>query len=311
VLVVTAGIGAIAPNYPVLLVSRVIAGMAAGGVYPVAVALVGDLVPVTDRQVALGRYLAIVMSGNILSTVLAGAVGDLAGWRSVFVIIGCGGLAAFAVALLGLRHLANEAVGRLDISSVADAYRAIFANPRAKVCYIAVFAEGIAVLGVLPYVALLLAARGEARASITGLVVAAFAFGSIVYAVAVRRLLTKHSVRGVMQVGGWVSALALIGAAPALPWPFMLAMFVVLGFGFYMLHGSIQVQTTELAPTHRGAATALHSFFFSLGQGLGPVIYWGGLTYLGAPVVLSAGAVLIALTGSLTARALRLPVKRQ
>jgi predicted MFS family arabinose efflux permease len=235
----------------------------------------------------------------------------LAGWRSVFVVIGCGGLAALVVALVGLRSLTNEAVGRLDMASVADAYRIIFANPRAKVCYIAVFAEGIAVLGVLPYVAVLLAVRGEVRASITGFVVAGFAFGSIVYALAVRRLLTNYSVQSVMQVGGWVSAAALIGAAPTLPWPFMLAMFVALGFGFYMLHGSIQVQTTELAPGHRGAATALHSFFFSLGQGLGPVVYWGGLTYLGTPVALSAGAVLIALTRWLTARALRLPVKKE
>jgi predicted MFS family arabinose efflux permease len=289
----------------------VIAGMAAGGVYPVAVALVSDLVPVADRQVALGRYLAIVMSGNILSTVLAGAAGDLAGWRSVFVIIGCSGLVTFVVAFVGLRDLAKGAVGRLDIRSMADAYHAIFANPRAKVCYIAVFAEGIAVLGVLPYVAVLLAARAEVRASITGIVVAGFAFGSIVYALVVRRLLTNHSVRGVMQVGGWLSAAALIGVGPVLPWPFMLVMFVVLGFGFYMLHGSIQVQTTELAPTHRGAATALHSFFFALGQGIGPVIYWGGLTHLGTPVALSTGAVLIGLTGWLTAMALRLPVKKQ
>ena len=34
---------------------RVLAGLAAGGVVPIAFALVGDLVPVRERQVAMGR----------------------------------------------------------------------------------------------------------------------------------------------------------------------------------------------------------------------------------------------------------------
>ena len=45
------------------------------------------------------------------------------------------------------------------------------------------------------------------------------------------------------------------------------------GFGFYLLHGCIQVHVTELSPTARGAAASLHSCFFYLGQAAGP----GGL----------------------------------
>src|SRR5436305_7475555 len=52
-LIATAAIGAAATSFPVLMASRILAGIAAGGVFPVSLAIVGDLVPVTERQVAL------------------------------------------------------------------------------------------------------------------------------------------------------------------------------------------------------------------------------------------------------------------
>ena len=42
------------------------------------------------------------------------------------------------------------------------------------------------------------------------------------------------------------------------------------GFGFYLLHGCIQVHVTDLSQTARGAATSLHSTFFFSGQAVGP-----------------------------------------
>ena len=62
-----------------------------------------------------------------------------------------------------------------------------------------------------------------------------------------------------------------------LPWPVEFANFMLLGFGFYLLHGCIQVYVTELAPPARGSAIAVHSMFFFLGQAAGPVVYGVGL----------------------------------
>jgi predicted MFS family arabinose efflux permease len=61
-----------------------------------------------------------------------------------------------------------------------------------------------------------------------------------------------------------------------------LAAFGVLGIGFYSLHGSIQVEATELSISARGAATSLHSLFFFLGHATGPVLYGLAFARLGA-----------------------------
>jgi len=297
--------GAFAWDFSFLLATRIVGGMAAGGIFPVAMAIIGDTVPVKERQVAIGRYLALTISGNLLGTLLAGVIGDLVGWRAVFIAVGACSTASLVAGLMGFRRLKIPSPPPLELKAVPASYRAIFANPRAKVCYGAVFLEGVAIFCVFPYVALLLLARGEGRASIAGLILTGFALGGIVYAFAVRILLLRFRPSRLMIGGGCFAALGLVGAAFGFWWPIELAVFALFGFGFYMLHGCIQVQATEIAPKARGAAMALHSFFFFVGQALGPVLYGDGLAHIGTMPSLIAGAVVVLIIGFASAWLLR------
>ena len=76
-----------------------------------------------------------------------------------------------------------------------------------------------------------------------------------------------------MAAGGMVMGACLLVIALRMPWPVEFINFMLMGFGFYLLHGCIQVYVTELAPSARGSATAAHSMFFFLGQAAGPVVY--------------------------------------
>src|SRR3954470_13237360 len=93
----------LASNFTVLLVARIVAGAAAGGIFPVGIAVIGDLIPVKERQVAIGRWLTAVITGNLLGSSLAGVVGDLLGWRGVFFVITGLGAIALGVAIVTLR----------------------------------------------------------------------------------------------------------------------------------------------------------------------------------------------------------------
>ena len=107
-----------------------LAGIAAGGIFPVSLAIVGDLVPVAERQIALGRYLAVVISGNFLGGSLAGVVADLIGWRGVFVVIGCCGAAAFVGSRFGFAAQEGPTGTRLQILAIPGLFRSIVSNPR-------------------------------------------------------------------------------------------------------------------------------------------------------------------------------------
>ena len=63
-----------------------------------------------------------------------------------------------------------------------------------------------------------------------------------------------------------------------------MAFMVVLGFGFFLLHNSVQTEVTELAPSARALASSLHAFSFCLGQAVGPMVYGLALPAMGEVV---------------------------
>lgn len=140
---------AFATSFEMLVGARMVAGLAAGGVVPIAFALVGDKFPVAQRQVAMGRLLFAIMTGNLLGATCAGVVSDLVGWRGVFFVLSGFGALVLAAAVPGFRGFA-ETTGRFDLSALVPNYRAIFSNPLAKICFGAVFLEAVFMYGVFP-----------------------------------------------------------------------------------------------------------------------------------------------------------------
>jgi predicted MFS family arabinose efflux permease len=304
-LVLSALVSALAPNYTVLMASRAVAGIAAGGVFPIALAAAGDRVPVKMRQVAIGRLLAAAMIGNLMGASVSGVIGDLAGWRAVFFVTGGLGVLVVITAFVGFRNVPKEETTGFDLSTLGPNYRAIFGNPQAKYCYSAVFFEALFLFGLFPHMAALLVESGEPRASIAGIVIAGFGAGAIVYTFVVGWLLSRVGEMRLMLGGGLIMALCYLLISLRLPWPIEFLVFVLMGFGFYWLHGCIQVYATELAPAARGSAMALHSAFFFIGQAAGPVVYGVGFAYLGKTPMLLIAAVVIAVTGFVCSQRLR------
>lgn len=296
----------LASSFEILVSARMVAGLAAGGVVPIAFALIGDKIPVAERQVAMGRLLFAIMTGNLLGATCAGVVSDLVGWRGVFFLLGGIGALVFLAAIPGFRGF-KEAPGRFDLSTLGPNYRAIFSNPLAKICFGAVFCEAVFMYGVFPHMATMLHQAGETRASIAGFVIAGFGIGGALYGVLVSRLLSRFGETNMMRIGGATMGLCLLVIATRPSWPVEFANFAVLGFGFYMLHAVIQIYASELAPAARGSAMAIHSFFFFLGQAVGPIIYGIGLDSFGITPILLIGAAVLVAVGFVCARFLRRP----
>ena len=306
-LVLSAAISVFAPNFTVLFACRVLAGIASGGIFPTSLATAADRIPIGQRQVAISRLLAATMIGNLLGASLAGIVGDLAGWRAVFVVVGGLGLLVSIVAIVGFRSSPAEKTSGFDLSTLIPNYRAIFGNPLAKFCFGSVFIESLVVFGLFPHVAAIMADSGETRASIAGIVLAGFGIGAVIYSFMIAWLLPRLGERKLMIGGGLMMATFCLLLSLRLPWQLEFLNFALLGFGFYWLHGCIQVYATELAPQARGSAMAIHSASFFLGQAAGPVIYGIGFAKVGMTPMLVLGAILVGSVGFVCARWLHTP----
>jgi len=298
-------VSATATSFSLLVAMRIAAGLVAGGVFPVAMAFVGDLVPVSQRQVAIGRLLAVGLTGNLVGASIAGVIGDAFGWRGVFGMLGLFASIATIAAFFAFRGTASAPPARFDRKAVLGNLRSIFRDPRAKVCFASVFLEATFIHGLFPYVAVLLLAIGEPRASIAGLLIATFAMGGVFYSLSVPLLVARVQERRLMVIGGTLAATGLVLIALHFPWVWQIAIYGLFGFGFYLLHGCIQVHVTDLSQTARGAAASLHSCFFYLGQAVGPVVYGYGFAHGGAEPSIFLGAAVVMAVGLVCSRLLR------
>ena len=298
-------LGALATSFPLLFATRILAGIASGGVFPVALGLTSDLVAPDKRQVAIGRTLAGSMAGNLLGVTASGIIGDFIGWRGVLAILGALGLiASFAVAA-GFRGASVTHTSTTDLASLRKGYRTIFSNPNTRFCYSAVFVEGCCVFGLFPFIAALLFDLGETSLSIAGIVIAGFAVGGLFYTATVSNFLPRLGVKGMMIVGASLVALQLAALAFGPGWKLQFACMLMMGWGFYMIHGCLQVFASELSIEARATAMSLHSFFFFMGQTVGPIAYGFGLAHGGKQSTLIIAAIMMVGLGFACAALLR------
>jgi predicted MFS family arabinose efflux permease len=288
-------LGAMSSSFALLFASRILAGIGSGGVFPIALGLASDLVGPEKRQVAIGRTLAGSMTGNLLGASVSGLIGDLLGWRGVLAVLGALVVLASIAVAAGFRGAALTRAPRTNLSMLRAGYRTIFSNPNA-LCYGAVFVEGCCVLGLFPYIASFLFELGETSLSIAGLVIAGFAVGGLFYTMTVSRFLPRLGVGGMMIAGGSLVGLQLAVVAFGPGWKFQALSLLLMGWGFYMIHGCLQVFASELSAEARATALSLHSFFFFMGQTVGPIAYGFGIQNVGkTPTLLTAAAVMVAL----------------
>jgi predicted MFS family arabinose efflux permease len=304
-------LAAIAPTVETLFIARILGGLAAGGTIPLAIATVGDRFPMAERQVALSQLLMAMLIGQMIGVIGSGLIGSIVSWRWVLALAALMVAASFVLAVVALEPRPNAERKPFSIASMRQGYALVFANPRAKVCYAAVFIEGVCIFGLLPYMAVLLEARGAGGIREAGFILAGMGLGGVLFGVLVRPMLTV--LRGQMNLiraGGMVAGAGLAAYAFCTTWPPAAAAFVVTGLGFYMIHNSLQTQATELAPDARGAAVALHAFFFFLGQAFGPILYRMGFATAGqlSPVPILIAAIILFGLGFALARLLARPL---
>jgi predicted MFS family arabinose efflux permease len=297
-------LGAMSTSFPLLFATRILAGIGSGGVFPVALGLTSDLVAPEKRQVAIGRTLAGSMTGNLLGASFSGVIGDFLGWRGVLAVLGLLVVAASVAVAAGFRGAALTRAPRTSLSTLRHGYRTIFSNPNA-LCYAAVFIEGCCVLGLFPYLASFLFELGETSLSIAGIVIAGFAVGGLFYTMTVSRFLPRLGVKGMMMAGATLVGLQLAAVAFGPSWKIQAICLLFMGWGFYMIHGCLQVFASELSVEARATALSLHSFFFFMGQTVGPIAYGFGIQNVGKIPTLLTSAVIIVALGFACARLLR------
>ncbi len=284
-------------SFDMLIGLRFIGGLAAGGTIPVALALVGDKFPPDQRQLAIARFVAAALVGQICASSLAGLFAEIINWRSFFYVGACvTGIAALGAAFK-LTEPKKPDAPRANLLQAYQSYPVIFRNPKSLLCYGAVFLEAIAVFGILPYVAEILESHQLGGPKEAGMIIAGIGVGGILYSFILAFLMRYLNRTGLMAWGGGLGALGQIACIFVPVWPAFFALITLLGFGFGMLHNTIQTEVSSLAPDARSAAFSAHAFCFFMGQAIGPVVFGLGMHHLGLTPIIILHSLLLGVVG--------------
>jgi len=266
----TSAAAAVAGSFDTLLAWRALWGMAAAGIVPLAMAWIGDAVAYEARQATLARLLLGTLSGMVIGQLLGGLFAETAlGWRGAFGVLGVGYWVVGAL-------LWRDAARTMAMPTPAEARGGIgvvIAQPWARVVLAAVFIEGVFLLGTLSYLPTYLHAREGLGLAAASTVAALYAVGGLAYAICARRVVGALGEIRMAAAGGLLMATALVGLWLLPHWAAAAPLSVLLGFGTYLYHNTLQTHATQMAPQARGSAVSLFSFSLFAGQSLGVMAF--------------------------------------
>jgi predicted MFS family arabinose efflux permease len=302
---VFSAITALSVNLPMLVIMRGFMGAAAAGIIPLSMAWVGDQVPYERRQEILAKLMSATVLGMMSGLWFGGFAADTVGWRSAFVLLAV----MFGVAaVMLLRRLREQAKRQAQLQTVAApglgaAFRLtgqLLGTPRVRWILTVTAVEGALVFGAMAFMPTHLHQQFDLSVVAAGSVMMLYGVGGLLYSQMARRWLAWLGERGLVRTGATLVAVGLLVLAwGSGVWLGMLACLMT-GLGFYMLHNTLQVQATQMAPAARGSAVTLFACSLFFGQSTGVLIMaqsvdmgWLAYAFTAAAVGVSGLGVLV------------------
>ncbi len=298
--------GALASDLAMLAVARMLTGVAGAGLIPVGMAMIGDMYK-NGRQVAIARFVASAIIGQILGAVFAGILAELIGWRGVMWLC-CAIVLVSAIAatiMLPGEPEDRPGKGRFGLRTGLEIYGRIFRNRRSWACYATVFATGALVFGFLPFIAPVLQMQNAGGAREAGIIIAGMAAGSLTFSVFLPLFLRIAARPTLMAIGGLVGCAGFLAYSSGLHWIAETAFFWIVGIGFFMIHNSVQAEVADIDPQARSSCFAMHAGFFYLGQTAGPIMWTVAIGALGPRGAIILMGFAVAATGLAASAAFR------
>ncbi|MEU0952176.1 Cmx/CmrA family chloramphenicol efflux MFS transporter [Streptomyces niveus] len=293
--------GAIAPNYEVLFVSRVVSAFACAGFWAVGAAVAIAMVPQTSRARAMAVMIGGLSIANVLGVPAGAFLGTHLGWRSAFWAVG----AASAVALVGVATL----IPRIPLPERKPELRRELLIYRDRQVWLAIAITALAAGGVFcafSYLAPLLTDVAGLDEGWVPTVLALFGVGALIGTVIGGRVADAHLfgvlLSGVVASTVFLAALALLASSAVA----VVVLSLLLGFSAFFTAPALNARMFNVAAAAPILAGATATSAFNLGNTGGP---WLGGTVIDAGLGFAstawAGAAMTVLAAGLVALAIR------
>lgn len=276
---------------------RLLTGLGASGVVPIALALVGDLFPFQERGRPLG-WLFGAMAGGMAFGSTAGAVLEpFITWRGLFLGVS-GGALVMLVLLWRHRSLLTGIAGgqTLHLRQLFAAYsELLFHSPRGRRTYAYVLLNGIFHSGVFTWLGVYFAARYGLDEIGIGLALVGYGVPGFLFGPLVGRAADRVGRGRLLPIGFAIGGASAAGLAFNVPLALSVVFVTTLSLGYDMTQPLLAGIVTDFG-SQRGVAMGLNVFLLFTGFGVGSLMFGAALTlgfgralaWFGAIVIIAA-----------------------
>lgn len=255
-----------------LLMWRLLTGMGASGVVPLALSLIGQLFPYEQRGRPLGWLFGAMAGGMAFGSTVGVLVEPLVGWRALF-----GGVALLGALPLVLLRPYGSLLGStgtgLPLKAVMAGYRNLLGTARGLSTYTYVVLNGIFHSGIYTWLGAYFAQRYQLGEVGIGLALLGYGVPGFLLGPVIGRLADRWGRRWLIPVGLGVAAIAALVLAVPAPLVAAALAVTVLSLGYDMTQPPLAGIVTQLAPERPGQAMGLNVFCLFTGFGLGSLIF--------------------------------------
>jgi predicted MFS family arabinose efflux permease len=295
-----------------LLAWRIAAGVASGGIIPIALALLGDLFPYHQRGRAIGWIFGAIAGGMAVGSTLGAVLNPIVGWRVEMVAIGAACVVNFGFAWKHRAFLqGRRSMHPPGLRAAFSGYVSLLRNPRGRRGYALVFFNALFHSGVFAWLGLYFSRRYGLGDRGIGLALLGYGVPGMLLGPLIGRVADRFGRNIIIPMGLLVSALAGAALAPHVPLAAAALIATALSLGYDMSHPMLAGIITSLDPARRGQAMGLNAFCLFTGMGLGalffellltPSLSLALMTFAGVEAIMAIAAAVLLQNETVTPR---------
>lgn len=285
-------LSALSFNLPSLVAFRALNGVFGAGIFPITVALVGEMFSDNKRQGAVAKFMSIGFLGGAMATAIGGSISYLGSWRLVYFSYG---LAEFILSIVILFILKPDK-GTVKELHFISFYKDAVTDKKFMRFAGLIFFIGISVLGTFTYIGTYIIQETSLNILIVGIILSLYGLGAMIggkYVIAFR----KKNPKTFMIFAGILgtTSLVLIGFSGQIV--FMALGLALFGAAYITLQITI-VSTGQHILSHRkGTAMSVMAFNMFLGAAVGTQINGIIIDKSQMSSVFITGSILLILVG--------------
>jgi predicted MFS family arabinose efflux permease len=253
---------------------RVLTGLGASGVVPLALVLVGTLFPYEQRGRPLGLLFGAMAGGMAFGSPLGAMLVPLIGWQGLFLAVAAAG-ACISLLFLSNRHIIAAAMAPVTgtLGDLFRGYQSLLGSPRGRRTYGYVLANSLFHSGVFTWLGVYFETRYHLGAVGIGLALLGYGVPGFLLGPTIGRAADRWGRARLLPIGlavGGLAAVALIFGFPLVVAP-LVAM--ALSLGYDMTQPLFAGIVTSLGGKRPGQAMGLNVFALFVGFGFGSLIF--------------------------------------